>query len=125
MELELVESKEVEKIECLEVSEIEAPVLIKLGEIMIQKCASWGGIGLAAPQVGVKKKMFVWQIGEDERGGASFQIVFNPKYFKNGKEIKMLEGCLSYKDDHYLVDRYKYITAVFYTFFEGKLLKVS
>jgi peptide deformylase len=124
MDLELVEPKSVEKVECLEVTETEAPVLIKLGELMIQKCTEWGGIGLAAPQIGVNKRMFVWQVGEDENG-RNFQIVFNPKYFKDGKEVRMLEGCLSYKADHFIVERYKHITAVFYTFYEGKFLKVS
>ena len=124
MELELVDPKEVEKVECTDVIEAEAPTLIKLGEMMIQKCTEWGGIGLAAPQIGVKKRMFVWQIGEDERG-RNFQIVFNPKYYKNGKEARMLEGCLSYKENHYIVNRHKYITAVFYTFYDGKFIKVS
>lgn len=120
----LIESKFIENIICSEVITEEAPNLIKIGEEMIKFCVEKGGIGLAAPQIGLLKKMFIWRIGEDKEG-QNFQIVFNPKFYKNGKETRMIEGCLSYGENHYIVKRWKNITAVFYTFHNGIFHKIS
>jgi peptide deformylase len=122
-ELALSSKEDVENVFCEDVTELEAPEMIKLGEKMIEACAKWGGIGLAAPQIGIKKKMFVWTVGED-LNGRNFQIVFNPKYFVIGKKQMMLEGCLSYQTNHYLIERYKRINAYYYTFYNGKFLKI-
>ena len=122
-DLALSPKEDVENVLCEDVTVEEAPEMIKLGEKMIEACAKWGGIGLAAPQVGIKKKMFIWTVGED-LNGRNFQIVFNPKYFVIGKKQMMLEGCLSYANSHFLIERYKRINAYYYSFFGGKFVKI-
>jgi peptide deformylase len=122
-ELVLSPKEDVENVFCEDVTAEEALEMIKLGEKMIEACAKWGGIGLAAPQIGIKKKMFIWTVGED-LNGRNFQIVFNPKYFVIGKKQMMLEGCLSYASDHFLIERYKRINVYYYTFYNGKFMKV-
>jgi peptide deformylase len=122
--MELVKKELVENAVCTEVTEEEAPELIKTGEEMIKFCVSKGGVGLSASQIGINKKMFIWLIREN--GSLNdFQIVFNPKYIKDGKEVRMIEGCLTYGEEHFLVNRYKYIRAIYYTFFQGKFKKVT
>jgi peptide deformylase len=122
--MELVDRKLVEGAVCEEVKLEDVPELIKLGEQMIKLSVTSGGVGLSASQVGVNKKMFVWQIKEFSTT-QSYQIVFNPRFYKDGKQVKMLEGCLTYGDDHYLVDRWKGIRAVFDTFNGEKLVKIT
>lgn len=73
-------SKEIEKMD----KDIER-LIYNMSEIMYKN----KGIGLAAPQVGISKKVIIADIGE---GLVSF---VNPKIlWKQGKEI-MSEGCLS------------------------------
>ena len=48
------------------------------------------GVGLAAPQVGVSKRIFVYDAGEGIR------VVINPEFlWKSEETVKMEEGCLS------------------------------
>lgn len=48
------------------------------------------GIGLAAPQVGVKKKIFI--MGNTEK----LIACINPEILESGEEIQSQEGCLSF-----------------------------
>lgn len=115
--ISLVPPSEIEDVVCSDVEDLEVSSLISLGQEMIEFCSMHGGSGLSAPQIGIKKKMFVWYIGENQ-----FQIVFNPKYYGTGK-THSVEGCLSYEKRHYYMTRPKEIQAVFYGFKEGKLVK--
>lgn len=108
MELELKLREEVEGVECLDVTNEEIAGSIKLGEAMIKFCAENGGAGLAAPQVGFNKRLIVWMSKDN-----IFQIGFNPKFYKDGKKINTVEGCLSYPNEQYYVSRWKYIVAVY------------
>ena len=47
------------------------------------------GIGLAAPQVGVGKRLFVWDVGAGPR------IIVNPEIVESDGEWTFEEGCLS------------------------------
>jgi len=108
MELELKLREEVEGVECVDVEDDEIAGSIKLGEAMIKFCAENGGAGLAAPQVGFNKRLIVWMSKDN-----IFQIGFNPKFYKDGKKINTVEGCLSYPNEQYYVQRWKYIVAVY------------
>jgi peptide deformylase len=48
------------------------------------------GIALAAPQIGVQKQVFVWDLGEGDR-----QVIFNPEIVESDGEWVYDEGCLS------------------------------
>jgi peptide deformylase len=58
------------------------------------------GIGLAAPQVGIRSRVFVMEI--DGRSRACF----NPEIQKNNSDlVEFNEGCLSFKGDQCIVRR--------------------
>ena len=65
--------------------------LVKLVEGMIQAMYDAPGIGLAAPQVGVRKRLFVYDLQDDE--GA--KVVVNPVISETSGEWTYEEGCLS------------------------------
>ena len=72
-----------------EVTDIDAK-LVKLAEDMVVTMHDAHGLGLAAPQVGVQKRMFVYQMGE----GDPVTIV-NPIIAESRGEWEYEEGCLS------------------------------
>ena len=70
-----------------EVSEID-DALVRLVEGMIQTMYEAPGVGLAAPQVGVQKRLFVYD-------GEGAQVVINPVLSDLRGEWTYHEGCLS------------------------------
>ena len=72
------------------------------------------GVGIAAPQVGVSKRMFCIQ-AEDEKGEFHHLVVVNPKIISESAQLTYLpsgEGCLSVdRDTKGLVMRHKKIKA--------------
>jgi methionyl-tRNA formyltransferase len=81
---------------------------------MIETMRANNGIGLAAPQVGISKKIIVCEFPGDEEAKIPpipLTVVCNPKITSASKEIcKMVEGCLSFPGMEILVDRPKEIT---------------
>ena len=71
-----------------EVTEIDES-LARLVEGMIQTMYEAPGVGLAAPQVGVQKRLFVYDIGEGPN------VVINPVLSDLRDEWTYHEGCLS------------------------------
>ncbi len=121
-EMSLVPSNEIEHITCDEVKQEEVEEVFSLVQEMIKFCHEKGGVGLAAPQIGINKKFFVWVDGD------KWQVAINPSYFPDGKTtMSLLERCLSYSGKYFRVKRYKRITAVFYNIDgkTGKLKKYS
>src|SRR5262245_13043861 len=51
--------------------------------------ASDNGIGLAAPQIGVQKQIFVWEMDEEP------MVIINPEIVESRGEWVYDEGCLS------------------------------
>ncbi|MEI8143443.1 MAG: peptide deformylase [Candidatus Berkelbacteria bacterium] len=88
----------------------------QLVENMIETMRDAKGIGLAAPQVGVSKKIFVCEFEEDpdlEYKGFPLTVVCNPKIIKSSqKTINMVEGCLSFPGREILVRRPKSVEIV-------------
>ncbi len=108
--MELVEADMIEECICEDVDLKDAEQELAIAQDMIKLCAEKGGVGISAPQVGIYKRMFVWMISDTQ-----FQVVFNPRFFPDGKKIKTIEGCLSYPEEEYYLTRYKYIRGVFYS----------
>ncbi|MTV25589.1 peptide deformylase [Nitriliruptoraceae bacterium ZYF776] len=81
--------------------------LAKLAQDMLDTMRAKDGVGLAANQVGVLKRLFTWEldVGEDEEeliGGA----VVNPVLLDSSEELQEGdEGCLSFPGLFYPVDR--------------------
>lgn len=71
-----------------EVTDIDAR-LVKLCEDMLETMYEAPGLGLAAPQVGVQKRFFVYDVGD---GPA---VLINPVITESDGEWEYLEGCLS------------------------------
>jgi peptide deformylase len=86
-----------------EVTEIDAK-LARLVEDMIETMHEANGLGLAAPQVGVQKRLFVYQM-EDREPVA----IVNPTLSDSRGEWEYLEGCLSIPGLHFPIIRPKEI----------------
>lgn len=63
------------------------------------------GIGLAAPQVGVQKRFFVYDLGDD----AGQQVLINPQITGSDGEWTYDEGCLSVPGQYFEITRPKQI----------------
>ena len=66
--------------------------LVKLTDDMLATMYAEPGIGLAAPQIGVQRRLFVYDIGEGAR------IIINPVVTESSGEWGYFEGCLSIPD---------------------------
>ncbi|HVC25375.1 MAG TPA: peptide deformylase, partial [Acidimicrobiales bacterium] len=63
--------------------------LVRLAEDMIETMYEAPGVGLAAPQVGVQRRLFVYDIGDGPG------VVVNPSIAESDGEWTYDEGCLS------------------------------
>ena len=69
-----------------------------------------GGIGLAAPQVGLNKRMFIMLVEGEEF------VCINPTILKASKDTEtVIEGCLSYPGKNVAVERSKSVKVRFLT----------
>jgi peptide deformylase len=79
------------KQESREVTEFDAG-LLKLAEMMFEVMDREQGIGLAAPQIGIGKKLMVWRDPDSEERSA----LVNPRIVERSDETSNdTEGCLS------------------------------
>jgi|SRR5580698_1869828 peptide deformylase len=72
--------------------EIDDPLFQQLIDDMFETMYAAPGVGLAAPQVNVSKRVFVMDVNDDEHEPA---VVINPKIESAEEEIELREGCLS------------------------------
>jgi peptide deformylase len=63
--------------------------LVRLAEDMVHTMYEAPGVGLAAPQVGVEKRLFVYDIGDGP------EAIINPVITESDGEWVFEEGCLS------------------------------
>jgi peptide deformylase len=92
--------------------------LVTLAEDMITTMYEAPGIGLAAPQVGVERRMFVYDIGEGP------QVVVNPEIRESRGEWEYDEGCLSIPGLNFELLRPKEVHLVGYDL-EGNELSIE
>lgn len=71
-----------------EITDIDG-TLVRLVDDMLDTMYEAPGIGLAAPQVGVQKRLFVWDVGTGP------QAIVNPEIVESDGEWEFEEGCLS------------------------------
>ncbi|MDQ2907847.1 MAG: peptide deformylase [Candidatus Eremiobacteraeota bacterium] len=76
--------------------ELRDPLFQQLIDDMFHTMYHAPGIGLAAPQVNVSKRLFVVDLQDDEKHGPF--VVVNPKFSVTEGEIESIEGCLSVPD---------------------------
>jgi peptide deformylase len=72
--------------------EIADPLFQQLIDDMFETMYAAPGVGLAAPQVNISKRLFVMDVQDDEHEP---EVVINPKIELAEDEEEMTEGCLS------------------------------
>ena len=99
--------------------EVSAPVeaidddIRVLVEDMLETMYDADGVGLAAPQVGVKKRVVVVDINakdDDTPSGEEPLVLINPVFTKKEGELEWEEGCLSVPGELGLVTRAAEVT---------------
>ena len=71
-----------------DVSDVDSS-LVRIVEGMVETMYAAEGVGLAAPQIGVQKRLFVWDLGDGPR------TIVNPQIVESDGEWVYDEGCLS------------------------------
>ncbi len=77
------------KSKALPVTDIDAKVVRLVDAMFDTLHESQNGIALAAPQIGVQKQVFVWEVDEER------MVVVNPEIVESSGEWVYDEGCLS------------------------------
>jgi len=78
------------------------PELARFGDDLLETMRAARGAGLAAPQVGVLKRMFAYDVGVDEETGEHpFGVLVNPVITRRAGEQDGEEGCLSLPGIYY------------------------
>ncbi len=75
-------------------SEIADPMFQQLIGDMFATMYDAPGIGLAAPQIAISKRIFTVDL-QDEDGAHGPLVVINPKFSLTEGEVESIEGCLS------------------------------
>jgi len=78
----------------------------KLASDMIEAMRSANGVGLAAPQVGVTKRIIVIEDIEGKNNSSPY-VFLNPKILKKNGRSSFYEGCLSVPDVMHDITRAK------------------
>lgn len=73
-----------------EVTDIDGR-LVRLVDDMVETMYAAPGLGLAAPQVGLQQRLFVWDLND----GNGPQSIVNPQIVESDGEWTYVEGCLS------------------------------
>jgi peptide deformylase len=95
--------------EAADVTEFDTPELHKLVEDMFESMYAAKGVGLAAPQIGVGKKIAVIDVSNNENPADKLVIV-NPKIVRSEGKQTGEEGCLSIPGFREQVRRSKRVT---------------
>ncbi|MYD04469.1 MAG: peptide deformylase [Acidimicrobiia bacterium] len=80
--------------------------LRRLSEDMIETMYEAPGVGLAAPQIGVAKRMFVFDVGDGP------EVMVNPKLVESSGAWEYQEGCLSVPGHYFLISRPAFARAI-------------
>jgi len=81
----------------------------ELVKYMVKLMIESNGIGLAAPQCGIMKRLFI--MGNEQK----LIACINPVILSGTGEIMDIEGCLSFPDLWLRVKRYETVTVKYYT----------
>ena len=71
-----------------DITDVDA-TLVRIADGMVETMYAADGVGLAAPQIGVQKRLFVWDLGDGPR------TIVNPRIVESDGEWVYDEGCLS------------------------------
>jgi len=91
------------KMKAKDVTEVDGR-LVRFVNTMVDTMYDAAGVGLAAPQVGVQKRMFTYDVGDGP------QVLINPEVAETEGEWEYEEGCLSIPGFHFTIVRPKVVT---------------
>ena len=63
------------------------------------------GVGLAAPQIGVSKRLFIIDVATGDEEPSDLRVFINPEILQTEGETTFSEGCLSFPGLHEDIDR--------------------
>jgi peptide deformylase len=86
-----------------EVEELDGS-LVRLVDTMYETMYDALGVGLAAPQVGVQRRIFTYDVGEGP------EVIVNPEIVDSSGEWTFEEGCLSIPGLSFEIVRPQYVT---------------
>ena len=105
--------EDVEDVECEDIVLADiTPEHIDLTKRMLKLLAEINGLGLAAPQIGIKKKFFVYW---DSRDNVP-HCCYNAKYYIGQGKAVWGERCLTYGQLVFAIKRYKSVQAVWWEY---------
>ena len=68
------------------------------------------GVGLAAPQIGVSKRLFIVDVATEDDGPSDLRVFINPEITATEGETTFNEGCLSFPGIREDIDRAEQVT---------------
>lgn len=90
---------------CAPVTDV-TPEIGRLAEDMLETMYDAPGVGLAAPQVGVLRRVFVMDCVKEEGENPCPMVLINPEIIETSEELSTYEeGCLSIPEHHADVTR--------------------
>lgn len=75
------------------------PDLVRLTEDMLETMYEAPGVGLAAPQIGVSRRVIVFDVGDGPR------VLINPEILETSGTWEFEEGCLSVPERYWPIER--------------------
>lgn len=95
------------------------PEMVEVLWRMVQTCIQDKGVGLAAPQVGIFKRLIVTKVLHRE---GIYRAYFNPSWKPSfgAEKVKDVEGCLSVPNRALKIERFDSVTAAHWEFVGGK-----
>jgi len=125
--LSLVTDAKQLRMKCARVRSAQVPSLIPILQQMYRLCAENDGAAIAAPQVGLPLSFFLAM--SIEKDDLDFDVLFNPSWkpvLSAGKK-DMIEGCLSFPGQRYLVSRWQKIKLSWHSYSEetGSFRRIS
>jgi peptide deformylase len=87
--------------------------LRELSERMFEAMYEEGGVGLAAPQVGIEQKLLVLNPSGDKKDRSGERVLCNPRVVRKKQREYGEEGCLSFPGIQAEVERWIGITVVY------------
>jgi peptide deformylase len=78
----------------VDLAELADPIFQQLLDDMFETMYDAPGIGLAAPQINISKRIFTVDLQDEDEAHGPF-VIINPKFTLTEGEIEATEGCLS------------------------------
>ncbi len=95
----------------------------KLAQDMLDTMYDSDGVGLAAPQVGVSKRLMVIDVSSEDEPAKPI-VFINPEILEKDGDMVGQEGCLSFPDVFFEVNRFSRVVVRFQNL-QGQTLKLT